>query len=287
MNSPFVPHSTTRARAQAKRLFSSLLLKHPCDMDIEDIAWSLGIAVREADIHGCDGRLMRQGGRGIISIKASILETGKKRFTIAHEIGHFDLHDGQSQLEICSDPGALSSYLRDSLEEKEANAFAIEFLLPESMVKPMCHSLRPDFDSISKIAKEFNVTFTAAALRFVELTSERCALVFSHDSRVSWAKRSPSFGHFLERETRLSEDSHAIDFFQGTTPPKQMTRVFAEAWFKAWPGIIQEAQMYEQSLAMEHYRSVLTLLWLDNEIEDTDYRPEPGRARWHQDEDAS
>lgn len=285
-NSSFVPHSTTRARARARSLYFSLMLKHPRDMEVEDVAWALGIAVREIDISGCDGRLMRHGSKGVVSINSAIQEAGKKRFTIMHEVGHFDLHGDQSQLEVCTDVGALSAY-RGSPAEKEANAFAVEFLLPEALVKPRCHNLRPSFESITKLAEEFNVTFTAAAMRFVDLTSERCALVFSHDSRISWAKRSESFGHFLPGGTLLTEDTHAINYFQGQgAPPKEMKRVFAEAWFKARPGINQEAQIYEQSFSMDRYKSVVTLLWLDNEIEDSDYRPEPGRASWYQDEEA-
>ena len=157
VSSPFVPHSTTRARARARSLYSSLMLKHPRDMEVEDIAWALGIAVREVEIHGCDGRLMRQGGKGVISINSSMLEAGKKRLTIMHEIGHFDLHDDQSQLEICTDASSLSVY-RGSPAEKEANAFAVEFLLPEALIKPRCHNLRPNFDSIGKLAEEFNVS---------------------------------------------------------------------------------------------------------------------------------
>lgn len=277
--------TNVHAKARARSLRSSLLLAHPCDMEIEDIAWLMHrIAVREVDIKGCDGRLLRQGERSIISIRASIQEPGKKRFTIAHELGHFDMHAGQNQLEICTDPGALHSYLRDSTEEKEANAFAVEFLLPEDLVKPMCGKLQPNFDSFGKIAEEFQVTFTAAAMRFMDLTSDRCALVFSEDSRISWAKKSFSFDYFLESGQRLDSHSSAIDFFQGRTPPKEMTQVFAKSWFSD-AKVNGDAQLYEQSFAMDRYKSVVTLLWLDQDIEHEDPPERTGRDDRYQKDD--
>lgn len=279
-------HAASLSKAKARQVLSSLLLKHPCEMEIEDIACSLDVIVRETGLAGCDGRLLRQGNRGIISINRAIAEPGKKRLTIAHELGHFMLHQGQSQLEVCTDPGALSCYLRERPEEKEANVFAAELLMPEELLVPTCKGLRPNFDSIGKIAKEFQVTFTAAAMRFIEFTPERCALVFSQDSRVSWARPSATFGYYLESGRRLDSYSHASDFFEGKTPPKEMTRVFAQSWFSDRK-VNGDAQLYEQSFAMDRYKSVLTLLWLDQDIEHEDPVPrESGRSGWYQDEEA-
>jgi hypothetical protein len=67
-----------------------------------------------------------------------------------------------------------------------------------------------------------------------------------------------------------------MDFFEGKAPPKEMKRVFAQAWFTDGK-VNGEAQLYEQSFAMDRYKSVVTLLWLDQDIEHEDPPDRPHR----------
>ena len=53
---------------------------------------SRGAYYEEIDLKGKDGRIVTFEGRSIISISSSITDRGKKRFTAAHELGHFEMH---------------------------------------------------------------------------------------------------------------------------------------------------------------------------------------------------
>ncbi len=58
--------------------------------DLKSLCKELGLRVQEVPAKGFDGALIRSlaGQKGIIAVKASLREASRKRFTIAHEIGH-------------------------------------------------------------------------------------------------------------------------------------------------------------------------------------------------------
>jgi hypothetical protein len=67
---------------------------------LDDIAKPLGLSMREVDSDGFDGALVRRssGVGGRILVKRNIRERTRKRFTAAHEIGHYLLHRDSDSL---------------------------------------------------------------------------------------------------------------------------------------------------------------------------------------------
>lgn len=89
----------------------------------------------------------------------------RKRFTIAHEIGHLKLNHLSNE--------ETSTIFRDStssegIHQKEvtANAFAAELLMPEDLVRYACNLLN---SSVSKIARAFGVSEIAIRHRLKNL----------------------------------------------------------------------------------------------------------------------
>ena len=263
-------HLTALAAGKARGVLSSLMLKHPCEMEIEDIAWSLGLIVKEVDLEGCDGRLVRNSDRGIISINRNVLELGRKRLTVAHEIGHFILHKETRPIESYSE-SLLFNYGLQREEELEANVFAAELLMPSELLQPKCQA-EASLDLIRDIANEFQVTLTAAAMRYVEFTKSQCALVFSKDGKIQWYKKSESFAYPVYPGTLLTPGSYARDLFEGKPPQKKKEQVFAKDWFTG-PKINDNAPLWEESIFFQRYNSVLSLLSIEQELwlEKSDY----------------
>ena len=58
-------------------------------VDVEQVASSLGIRVYEDELDGCDGVLLRLDGKALIITSRKCTYSTRKRFTIAHESGHF------------------------------------------------------------------------------------------------------------------------------------------------------------------------------------------------------
>jgi Zn-dependent peptidase ImmA (M78 family) len=105
----------------------------------------------------------------------------RQRFTIAHEIGHYFLHHYEG-VHFDSHNTGLQVYLRDDLssegtsaEEREANLFAAELLMPRSIlisdvVKFSEYYLLEDRDtSIQKLAHKYKVSAAALTYRLVNL----------------------------------------------------------------------------------------------------------------------
>ena len=73
---------------RARSVISGLQIRKPAEILIEEIAFAFGAIVRYEPLAGADGRLVRLGDRGVIRIREDIPELGRRRFVIAHELGH-------------------------------------------------------------------------------------------------------------------------------------------------------------------------------------------------------
>ena len=52
-------------------------------------------------LEGTKTRLVAAKGRGVITVSTTISNSRRKRFSIAHELGHFELHKEQRGLSLC------------------------------------------------------------------------------------------------------------------------------------------------------------------------------------------
>jgi len=96
----------------------------------------------------------------------------RRRFTISHEIGHWQLHvastgevmaDGPATLVEHEDEGVASSTIPDlRRREKEANSFARELLMPELLVQQQA---RATGCNLPLLAERFEVSVPAIRLR--------------------------------------------------------------------------------------------------------------------------
>ncbi|MFD2167217.1 ImmA/IrrE family metallo-endopeptidase [Thalassotalea euphylliae] len=80
---------------------------------------------------------------------------GRDRFTIAHEIGHLDLHKGQTPMFSRGD----HQIFEDS--EWQADTFASEFLMDSRHITPA--------DTVESLMKKFGVSKTAAGLKLKKM----------------------------------------------------------------------------------------------------------------------
>ena len=81
-----------------------------------------------------------------------------------------------------------------------------------------------------RLANDGTVTVMAAALRFVELSDERVAIVYSADEKVKWTRRSRSFCSLIDKGTDLDSYSLAIAAFKGKKLPARPETVETTAW---------------------------------------------------------
>lgn len=138
------------------------------------LAKNLGIEIKEFTFsENISGFLKRKSKSGLplIVVNATDSEV-RKRFTIAHEIGHFILHSNAS-LHVDSE----MVHFRDeksskavSIEEIQANQFAAELLMPTANLSRDLEKLySPNNDNATEIvdtlAKKYNVSNMAMTIR--------------------------------------------------------------------------------------------------------------------------
>ena len=162
--------SQTEIENRAKRcLLSAGVAELPIRVD--RVANHLGIAIEQADLgKDCSGVLIRQRGRAVIGVNRRDFRT-RQRFTVAHEIGHFVLHEQQAYVdsEYAMNFRDLESGSGSKTEEIEANRFAAALLMPESLVKKEFNARRFDLagddDELRLLAEKFGVSAQAMAIR--------------------------------------------------------------------------------------------------------------------------
>lgn len=259
--------------------------------DPEAIAHELHLEVQEVRSSGFDGALVRPINLpiGTILLRDSIREPGRRAFTIAHEIGHFVIPGHEQAQLVCStdDIGNWSDQTKEL--EREADEFAAELLMPLTVVQPIVRAANPSLSLIEKIADVSKASLSAAAWRYCDVTSQRCAVVWSTHGVVSWWKRSEEFGYWIKKGAQVQRGTIAFDCFSSRPVPNEPRSIEASLWIQS-NAIIPEAQLQEQSRFLPYYESVISLLWLDQRIEqDSDDDPleelDPteftvGRKRW-------
>jgi Zn-dependent peptidase ImmA (M78 family) len=254
--------SSTLPSVIAEEIIKSLQIREPSEIEIMDIAMERGAFVRENILEGSEARLVRKGGVGIITVNSLIPEEGRKRFAIAHELGHFELH-AASQLVLC-DERDMYVWNEDKAQEIEANRFAASILMPERIFLQYFKAGPPNLDIIKDLAGKFRTTLTATAMRFVQLSSEACAVAITKDDVIKWYEKSQSFDFHIKVGEKLMPNVEVSDIINKVDLSIRPIKVPASAWLAG--DIDEDAMLFEHSLVLKNFDIVLSLLWIFDDI---------------------
>lgn len=244
------------AIARARAVLAELELKHPTEIEIEAVAHGRGALVRAAPTRGARANLLRMGQKGIISVSDLVLE--QRRWAIAHELGHFEAHPNVSYLGFCTGDDLRADY-HSSGREPEANAFAAELLMPEALFQKSVDGVaKPAWKAVQALAAGYQVSLTAAAYRFVELSWERVALFICKDGKVVTSRGRRDFGTRLKKAQPLHNASLTSDYFAKKKVWPGAQTVSAEAWS---PNARGSEEVMEELFVMDSYGLVLALVW--------------------------
>lgn len=157
------------------------LLKRECvttpPVDVHAIARQCGAQVHHEDFQGdVSGVLVRRNGEVFIGV-AKFHSRVRQRFTVAHELGHMLLHEGE-QLHV--DKSFSVNWRKDrqsethakDIVEIEANAFAAALLMPKSLLEEAAGSTYFDLEDqveIERLARLFDVSMPAMSFRLLNL----------------------------------------------------------------------------------------------------------------------
>jgi Zn-dependent peptidase ImmA (M78 family) len=175
----------TPAKRRDIRRKAELLLQEvgitKAPVDVYRIAKHLDIKIVDApNVDGFSGFLHRPvGGKATIGVNRSD-NPRRQAFTIAHEIGHFLLHDSE-QVHV-DKAGGVSIMLRNTAsssgtDEKEiqANQFAAEVLMPKTFLSKDIDAFESlgliEEEQVKRLAGKYAVSIQAMSIRIDSLST--------------------------------------------------------------------------------------------------------------------
>ena len=186
---------------------------------------------------------------------------GRKRFSIAHELGHLYIPTHANRhLGCCSESAMVANDGVGDQLEWEANDFAAELLMPQHMFAKDASQLTPSFGSIARLAAAdaYDVSVTAAAVRYMEVTRSACALVSSRDGFIEWVIKSETFVYRIPwRGDRLPPSALAASGPAVLEPQC----VAPEVWLEFAQR--RPVEVFESTHCVPSQRQVLSLVWVE------------------------
>jgi Zn-dependent peptidase ImmA (M78 family) len=161
--------STIQAESRAQDVLASMELD-VLPVDPVAVARKENISVKNAKFYRSDiSGMIAKRDDGVFILVNADEPPYRKRFTIAHELGHYFLHlseNGEfidSSVDLFRDTSSPFDPARN--KEAEANSFAASLLMPREKVSALYKELK----SVSQLARTFNVSEEAMAIRIARL----------------------------------------------------------------------------------------------------------------------
>lgn len=251
------------AQWQGAQFWDLYGITKPNELCLEEIALSRGVLVTEGPLQKMDARLVRKGNIGLIRVRKDIPEYGRKRFAIAHEIGHWELHKDLSQLFTCTEKDFMAKY-KGSPEEIEANYFAVSLLMPEGHFKENSRGLPMSLDTVSQLAKYFITSLTSTARRYAELSEDYCAIVLSEAGHIKWWQGSLNFEEcfWISAGQKLDANTVAGELFSNRRKLEVKPEIVDISAWSEKNGCRGQKEFIEESRYIQRYNQVFTLLHL-------------------------
>jgi hypothetical protein len=235
----------------------------PISVDL--LADKCGIPIHEDSIQGFLGLWLHLGEcEGIVLAGGQTAR--RRRFTLAHELGHACLPTHRKSVGLKCLEDDLTEVDSDRTLESEANAFAAELLAPRKLVTPLLSTGAISIRRADEIAEQFDISLTCAVRRVVEYSKEPAAMVLCEGGKVKWCVRRNQFPYGLPGSgDRIPPGSIARELLvgrQGSLDPRSVERLI---WL---PGVSGHFTMMESAIQLGGLDQILSLLWIPD-LEDT------------------
>lgn len=253
----------------------------PTFVPLEGIARSVGISeIVDHHTESFEGTLLIKGSNGAIVLRKG-MKTGRRRFTLGHELGHFlnpwhrtssqrfeckrmDMHQKRDRsIDWDSKPAVLRM-------EIEANEFSNALLLPgpEYKVERQKLGRDPSIKSVHNLARLFGVSLEVMCQTYVTTSLQSVAIIISHNGLVVRIIPRSGFPYLgLRKGSPLPHDSLTATF-RKSAEPGEITD-FVDVLHSGWlDGGRNVTELLEQTM-VQNDGYATTLLWaVEDEVDD-------------------
>lgn len=248
----------------ARKVLDECGINDPTELPLEEIILGRKAFYEEQALEGKDGEIVSLGGRSIITVNSNIPFVTRKRFAAAHELGHYEMH--RNLYPVFSDTEEdLMNWYKAGPQEMEANEFAAEFLMPSEVFFKECLGKKFGPDVIEHLANRFQVSKTAAILKFVKRGNHPVVVVFSKNDKMKWFKPSTDFRYFLEfeRDKDLPTGSVAHELFTTSKTyvgNERKQPIWKSDWFRMKDDE-RDTAFFEYCLHARSFNYTISIIW--------------------------
>lgn len=264
---------TPGQRAEAR--ISELGIRDPRDLEVELIAMDAGMEVRYENLKGCEATLMGVGDRAIATVRRSALR-GRERFSVGHELGHWEMHRGKAFRCRLDDPD--QNWVSDSDLEKDADTYASHLLMPSTMFNRAVMELdTPAFPQMEELSSAFSTSMLATCMRLADIDTLPVVLACYNARGLRWWKAADHVPRRWWLQKHLDEDTFAYDLFHTGRPHPTLGKQPAEVWFEN-----DDAERYELKECCIPGRAgeILVLLYLEDRMLSAGFDPGVGTRKY-------
>lgn len=195
-------------------------------------------------------------------------DSTKGRFTLAHELGHYFIDHHREAME----KGVMKPHIHrfcpfernaDWKIEREADSFASSLLMPknEFFNDAKLHVFSGEL--IQKLASKYKVSFSACALRYMNMNLVPIMLVFAEDGKIKWQMCSDDFPFRRMRygTDKVPENTVMGDYFYNhdSSCCKQSEIVYARDCFDTYSVEQNDLEFYEYCISYQI--SAFSVFW--------------------------
>jgi predicted transcriptional regulator len=156
-----------RAEALLKRYYEHFSADE-LPIPVESIAVDLlGLVVEEDEALEVSGILVPVEHQIWLNGREARQSSGRRRFTLAHEVAHWICHYEQGRVEPRYCRSEEVGVGAGKAREQEANVFAAQLLMPEALVRREAANLRLN---VHALARRFDVSLPAIKVRLQQLS---------------------------------------------------------------------------------------------------------------------
>ena len=262
---------------RAEALIAQFGISDPSDLDVEAIAMDGGVEVEYQALNGCEATLVGFGDRAIATIKPSAIR-GRERFSIAHELGHWNLHRGKSFRCRVEDPD--DNLTSDVAREKEADAFAAHLLMPAALFQPAVKAMgSPGFREIDDLAQRFETSLLATSIRLADINTLPVILACYTTNGRRWYKAASDVPRRWFLRGKLDDDSFAYDLLAHGKQASGGRKQPAEVWFENDDA--EDYEVHEPCLPSKSGEA-LVLIYLTGNMLDAKFDPNVGNRKYNE-----
>lgn len=220
--------------------------------------------VRGEDLPGFEGMLAPNSSKTKWQIvyNDQIRSPGRKRFTLAHELGHYLLHRSRQDVFECSELDMHDWDSKEKIMESEADTFASYLLMPFDDYRRQVEDESISFDLLSHCATRYGVSLTAAALKWIDFAPGRAIVVAVRDDHLLWARSNAGAflsGRYFATHKQTIEVPVQSSLNSRFASSSETHATSARTWFPAEPSDMLVTEM-RFPIDQHHYTLGLLLM---------------------------